>query len=139
MKKKKMRKTAAKGLKSTRKSQFNIFDPGAVNHIDALQVALLRSSKDTLLPELYEIFGKSKLLKFLDIFSGTTIVVPDRDLVENSIRDTFIYISVSKAVTYRKKERVMGIVKDLADRYSISKDDVWNIYQSMKRFSSGSY
>ena len=97
MDKPKMRlKKKRKKKKSSPTTQFGIFDRGSLKHIDALQVALLRAGKDTLLPEIYDIFGKDKLLKFLDIFSGATIRVPPRKVLEDSIRDTYVYLTMEK-------------------------------------------
>lgn len=118
-----------------RTSNFAIFDRGAEDHIDALQVALLRASRGTILPELYEIFGKDKLLQFLDIFSGTTINIPSRKVLEDSIRDTYIYLGLRRASKKANRKKVMSdVAKDLADRYDIDKQTVWSVYEDMKKF-----
>ena len=110
--------------------QFAIFDTGSAAHIDALQVSLLRAGKNTLLPELYDIFGKEHLLKFLDIFAGTTVQVPSKKVLENAIRDTYIYLTLTTGLSKGKKKS--DIVKELMERYDIPKKDVFTIFKDMK-------
>lgn len=124
-----------KKKRAKKASQFAIFDNSATKHIDALQVALVRASRDSILPELYEIFGKESLLKFLDIFAGTTVKVPTKKVLENSIRDTFIYLSLEKIKKSGKPKKVMtDVVRDLADRYSMGMEEVWLVYRDMQGF-----
>jgi hypothetical protein len=114
--------------------KWDIFDPSAAKHIDALQMALTRTGRDTLLPELYEIFGKEATIKFLDIFAGTTVKVPSKQVIENAIRDTFIYLTLKKAKrSYNIKPA--DVVNDLADRYSIERETVNLIYREMEKFA----
>lgn len=115
-------------------SEFGVFDNRVMEHIDVLQVALVRAGRNTLIPELYEVFGKDNLLKFLDLFSGTTIEVPSKLVLENAIRDTFIYLAINRA---KKNPRVNvnDVKKDLMDRYHITRDQVEDIYKDMHSFS----
>jgi hypothetical protein len=124
-----------KKIRKTKASQFAIFDNSATKHIDALQAALVRASRDSILPELYDIFGRESLLKFLDIFAGTTVKVPTKKVLEDSIRDTFIYLSLEKTKKSGKPKKVMtDVVRDLAGRYSIGMEEVWAIYRDMQGF-----
>ncbi len=111
--------------------KFAIFDTGSVEHIDALQVSLLRAGKNTLLPELYDIFGKEALLKFLDTFAGTTVQIPSKKVLESAIRDTYIYLTLNSALKSGKKKK-SDVVKLLAARYDITGPEVLNIYADMK-------
>ena len=121
--------------KTRKVSQLAIFDNSSTGHIDVLQVALTRASRDSILPELYDIFGKDNLLKFLDIFAGTTVKVPPSKVLEDAIRDTFIYLTIGKAKKARKiKSVIADVVRDLAVRYSISNIEVWSIYNDMQGF-----
>jgi len=129
-KKKKTKKTQKRFSRS-----LSIFDPAVTKHIDALQMALVRAGRDTILPELYEIFGKADLLKFLDIFAGTTVEVPPKAVVENAIRDTYVYLSLEEAVDSGNKKRVQDVVGYLADRYSISRKALWNIHREMRKLA----
>jgi hypothetical protein len=114
--------------------KWDIFDSRSSKHIDALQIALLRTGRDTLLPEIYEIFGKESTIKFLDIFAGITVKVPTKQVIENAIRDTFIYLTLKKAKRngYPKSP---DVVTDLADRYSIERSTVKIIYKEMDKFA----
>lgn len=124
-----------KKIRKKKAPQFAIFDNSATKHIDALQVALIRASRDSILPELYDIFGKERLLKFLDIFAGTTVKVPTKKVLEDAIRDTFIYLSLEKMKKSGKPKKIMtDVVRDLADRYSMSMEDVWAVYRDMQGF-----
>ncbi len=124
-----------KKIRKKKASQFAIFDSSATKHIDALQVALVRASRDSILPELYDIFGKESLLKFLDIFAGTTVKVPTKKVLEDAIRDTYIYLSLEKMKKSGKPKKGMtDVVRDLADRYSMSMEDVWATYRDMQGF-----
>lgn len=114
-----------------RTPHFAIFDTGAVDHIDALQVSLLRAGKNTLLPELYDIFGKECLLKFLDTFAGTTIQVPTKTVLEDAIRDTYIYLTMRKEAKSGNRKK-SDVVKELAERYDITTKYVLHIFKDMK-------
>jgi len=120
-----------KRVKQKRTPQFAIFDTGSADHIDALQVSLLRAGKNTLLPELYDIFGKECLLKFLDTFAGTTIQVPTKKVLEDAIRDTYIYLTLTKDLKAGNTKK-SDIVKELAERYDIAGRDVLSIFRDMK-------
>lgn len=117
--------------KKKRTPDFAIFDTGSVAHIDALQVSLLRAGKHTLLPELYDIFGKERLLKFLDTFAGTTVQVPSKKVLELAIRDTYIYLTLNMSLKSGKKKK-SDVVKSLSERYDITGHEVLNIYRDMK-------
>ena len=115
--------------------KWDIFDNSIGKHIDALQIAMIRAGRETLLPEIYEIFGKEATIKFLDIFAGTTVKVPTKKVLENAIRDTFIYLALQKSDKSNGKIKRRDVVDDLADRYSIEREKVNDIYLDMKRFA----
>ena len=112
------------------KKKVSILDAHAARKIDALQVALLRISHTSVLPELYEVFGTETLLEFLDIFGGVTVEVPSREILENAIRDTFIFFQLDTCEDSEKSD----VEKDLSDRYGITKLQVKHIYQDMQEF-----
>lgn len=116
-----------------RSPDFAIFDTGSSKHIDALQVSLLRAGKNTLLPELYDIFGKENLLKFLDTFAGTTVEVPTKKVLEDAIRDTYVYLTLEKGLKSSNKKK-SDVVKELSDRYDIEGREVLRIYRDMKGY-----
>lgn len=99
-----------------------ILRPDVRDHVDTFRAIFVRKAQYTLLPELLEIFGQENLLKFLDVFGGMTISVPDRSILMHSVRDTHIYQSISQNdnpdVTHR-----------LALQYDIRPELVRDIYQ----------
>lgn len=56
-----------------------------------LIMALLNTDQYSFLPELLDIFGEDKLVKFLDVFSGCSIEIPSREKLNRSIREIEIY------------------------------------------------
>lgn len=88
--------------------------------IDPLQVALLVDTRFSVLPELYEVFGPSALLEFLDIFGGATIKIPTREELEVYLRDVIIYAN------YNEKRR------SLCTRYNLTDSELLTIYNRMK-------
>ena len=95
-------------------------------HVDVIQLSLLKSCQFTLIPELYEIFGHDKLLDFLELFAGTTIKVPSRDVLARAIRDVYVYVLLSR-------EDNPDNVSFLAKRYEIDRDTVRQIFQEMSQ------
>lgn len=104
-------------------SRVSIFDRSINTYIDIFNLLFVHVTKETILPEVLEIFGNDLALKFLDIFAGTTIEVPDRDFIVSIIRDADVYNSLEK-----KK----STVKLLAKRYDVSEPKISDIYNSVK-------
>jgi len=67
-----------------------------VANINGLLLLLTIDSEYSLLPELYDIFGKEKLVEFLDVFGGTTISVPSRDKLIKYIDMIEVYSMIEK-------------------------------------------
>ena len=72
--------------------RVDVLDEELPEYTNLLKLALLQHNEFTLLPELLDIFGYNKFLKFIDIFSGVTIKVPNAKLLEHLVRDITIYI-----------------------------------------------
>ena len=92
---------------------------------EVMKIILYEIGTDTILPEIYEIFGKEKFLDFLSIFGGMNIQIPDIDIIETAVRDAIIFhrlISLKSPVEREKEKRV--ICKD----YDLSIDEVVTIY-----------
>ena len=93
--------------------------------MDTFRVVFVRAAQYTLFPELLEVFGSESLLKFLDIFGGMTIRVPDRTLLQQALRDTDIFQKI-------QSQDNPGVTEALAVRYNISPDLVRDIYLRVK-------
>lgn len=96
-----------------------VFDPVMHKHLDAVTLVLLYNNQNSLLPDLYEIFGDEALVKFIDIFGGTTIRVPSRDDLANAVRDVNIYLTL-------KHNRAK--VEDLASQYRLTNTVIEDIF-----------
>lgn len=72
--------------------------------------------QDTLVPEIFDVFGEEVGLKFLMIFGGTTVTFPAYKKVLDLKRNLDIYNEL-------EKEHDQECVQRLAKKYNIS--DVW--------------
>jgi hypothetical protein len=121
-------------LKNHSSSDIKIFDDVSGRFADVLQVALIGYCGNTHIPEIYEIFGATYTLPFLDIFSNTTVKVPSRRVLEDAIRDTCVYIQLEQTPEGHKTQ----VVRDLAVKYGITGQRVRSIYyetqQRLRRF-----
>jgi len=105
-------------------NEIGIINPKDEKRINALRMILLYRSEGTLIPELFDVFGRDLLFKFLDIFAGTTVKVPDKDTLRRIIRDTAIYLSLLDNYTDLQ-------VDYLARRYDISQTEIVNIFEEL--------
>jgi Mor family transcriptional regulator len=96
---------------------------------DLLQVVLLMEAARTHLPEILEVLGREHTLKFLEVFAGTTIEVPSREVLERCFRDVEIYYRLSRAKGRAKTDTA----RDLAAEYDVACKQVWSIYRRMRR------
>jgi hypothetical protein len=80
---------------------------------------MLRWTRNTLIPELYEVFGDQHLMRFLDLFAGTRFEVPSRDLILTALRDADIYATLAV-----HKDTVRG----LATKYGVKEHQVADAY-----------
>lgn len=87
-----------------------------------LYLVLLSDDNSSILPELFDVFGEDLTLKFLDIFSGQTIVCPSKTKLSRMIRDIDMYIRV----VYNKES-----ISTVADSYEVSKDTVENMVNKL--------
>ncbi|MGA0383386.1 MAG: hypothetical protein ACO3L1_00120 [Flavobacteriaceae bacterium] len=77
-------------------NNFHLMDKDVAPYLDIFVPLLLKECEETLLPELVSVFGEDGLLKFLNIFSGTTFRVPDRSLIFKLVRDAKIFVALNK-------------------------------------------
>jgi hypothetical protein len=103
------------------KTKYSIYDKKYNEYIDLFYILLLDMAENTVLPEMYEIFGTDKVLKFLDIFAGATITVPSADMISKSLDKIFIFV---KLYNNFNKETLDLIKND----YNLKTDEVLKIY-----------
>jgi len=75
-----------------RPDEIRILGKDVEKHLPAFFSLLLGSARETLLPDILEVVGHERLLKFLDIFAGMSITVPSRDVLIQFVRDADIYV-----------------------------------------------
>jgi hypothetical protein len=87
--------------------------------VEVFVPVLLAWTQRTLIPELYEVFGPERLMRFLDLFAGTRFEVPSRDLILTAVRDADIYATLAA-----HKDTVRG----LATKYGVEEHRVADAY-----------
>lgn len=105
----------------------SIFDKTTRKFVNVLQLALLESTGDTHLPEIFEIFGCDAFLKFMDIFAGTTIEVPSLKVIQDSVRNVSIYMVLRKTPVGSRAKKV----RELSAVYSIPTGSVRKIFLNL--------
>lgn len=93
--------------------------------VNILLLILLNDDAYSFLPEINDIFGEEAVLKFLDIFSGTTIKVPNNKKLNKSVLEVEIF----SRIEYSKYE---VSYKELAKEYSMREDTVERYYLKIK-------
>ena len=96
-----------------------MLDKDASRLIDVFIPVMVAWTRKTLIPELYEVFGTEHLMRFLDLFAGTRVEVPSRDLILTALRDADIYAAVA---THQDS------VRGLARKYGVEDHRVADAY-----------
>lgn len=96
-----------------------MFDKDVDRLIDVFMPVMVAWTRKTLIPELYEVFGSEQLMLFLDLFAGTRVEVPSRDLILTALRDADIYATLAA-----HKDSVRG----LATKYGVADHQVADAY-----------
>lgn len=102
--------------------EIRILDPNVRKNLDTFRAVMLSTASRTTFPEILDIFGPEAAIKFLDIFGGLTIKVPDRSFLEQAARDTDIYHMMTSGGNQE------DIVKHLADKYEMEPEYVRACY-----------
>jgi hypothetical protein len=96
-----------------------LFDKDVSSLIDVFIPVMLCWTRNTLIPELYEVFGDQHLMRFLDLFAGVRFEVPSRDLILTALRDADIYATLAAH---------KNTVRDLATKYGVEEHRVADSY-----------
>jgi hypothetical protein len=105
-----------------------LFDQDASSLIDVFIPVMLRRTRDTLIPELFEVFGSEHLMRFLDLFAGTRFEVPSRDLILAALRDAEIYAALAAHT---------DTVRGLATKYGVEEHRVADSYARVAAMVGG--
>jgi len=92
----------------------------AAAYFDVFRELLFVVTRDTVIPEIIQVFGDNTL-KFLDIFAGTTIEVPSREVLNIAYRNTHVYLVLSEL---KKGEERAQRVKELAALYGVEEKKI---------------
>lgn len=95
--------------------------------IDPLEATIHLTSKYSFLPEIYDIFGKEKVLLFLEKFGGKSIKVPTLDSIEDSLMSLVFWDVI------RRKGQHLDRAKNLANRYNMSEAQVMEKYRAVSK------
>lgn len=107
-------------------SEISIIDRRTGKMLDALEIVLLYRFSETLLPEIFDVIGKEKFIEFLSVFSGMTVKVPDLEELKKAIRDTSIFLEVSKGTDMRRLEL----------EYDMKESEIMAIYKEVSNYLS---
>lgn len=106
--------------------KVRIFEKNSGREIDAIELVLLCFFRLTLLPEIYEIFGKDITLKLFGKFGGQTITFPPRSELMRIRRDADIFIRL-------QANDNPVIRKRIASEYDLSVARVTDIYYKVEK------
>ena len=105
-------------------NKLRLIDNNTDRYIDALYAVLMMSNETQFFPELYEIFGRNRVLQFLHIFSGQKIQVPTIEYLEQKIKEVQIWMEFKKNPSNR-----LSIINS----YGVSDSDIDSIVRSVDR------
>lgn len=109
------------------KSSF--IDNKTKRYVDTLYLLLIHNDEYSFLPELYEVFGKEHLIRFLQLFAGSTVKVPSESILTRNVRDVSIYIRLDQCKTGESR----GLeTAELMTELGISDSEIAKIYRNMK-------
>lgn len=97
---------------------MRIMDPRIKRHVDVVHLVLMSYASRSVIPELYEIFGKEAMIKFIDIFAGCTFRVPSREVFERAVMDTEIYLEYCRTP-------LPSTIDSMATRYAVTEGEIW--------------
>ena len=92
-----------------------------LRQLDLYFLALAASAERTLIPEIYEIFGLESATKFLEIFAGRTIQVPDVDVLRKAVRDVDVYSTLLGLPKGKERNAALARVRD---RHALTANEI---------------
>ena len=107
-------------------NEVRILDPTVRSHVDVFRVMLLTRCSFSIFPELLEAFGAESVIRFMDIFGGLTIRVPDRNFLEDVSKDADIFHTME---TWKDQKDASDF---LAVKYDSDIVDIRNRYRRIK-------
>ena len=112
---------------------LEIFHESSKQYISALRAATLYISKWELLPDVLEIFGEEKYRKFLNVFGGRVIRVPEIKEVTGVLRDIAIWAALSHTNEEEKARREALLVA----QYGLARSKLRDIHAAVDDAMAG--
>jgi hypothetical protein len=85
---------------------IHILDKNSQSYVDVFVPLMIEVGRTTLIPEIYDVFGSEHFIKFLDVFAGTSVEVPSRNVIATVAMKAHIYVSLQN-----KSETVASLAK----------------------------
>lgn len=104
-----------------------IVDSATGRFVRPLALALQIACPNSHIPELLEIFGTASIVKFLDIFGGTTLRVPSASELDSAMRDVSVYMTLSKT----DPKHIASAIKTLAKSRGVPASSIREGYARM--------
>lgn len=114
---------------ATSLSDLRLHGAGAALAPALVQGVLISACEETVIPEIFEVFGHEAGIKFLDIFGGSRLDVPGLDVLETCVRDIDIYMRLKDAADARERSR---IIVHMARKYEIENRTVRRIEKRLR-------
>jgi hypothetical protein len=93
---------------------------------ELLQLALVDSAFDTMLPELLRVIGRDKIIEFLALFEGCRIDVPDLSRLTDAARNASVFRRLESG----------ELPCDVAVELDLTEDEVSKIFERMSALAS---
>lgn len=110
-----------------RNENLTLIDSNLLKYVDVFHTVLVDIAGDTVLPEVYDIFGPELAIRFLDVFSGCSFQVPSRKVIEGAARKASVFVDMCHLIQdqrYGKRESAERLV----DKYGLSAAAIESIY-----------
>ena len=108
-----------------------VSDRKMLRGLDPVKAILFLCARHTLLPEIFDAFGKEDTLSFLEIFGGRTIKVPSVKAVKDALVALTIWEEMSKS-----KDKG-DTCKILAKRFSVRASEIRASYTRVEEMLNG--
>lgn len=96
--------------------------------VEAFYVLLVSSGKFTVLPELYDIFGREMTLKFLDTFAGCSIKVPSPERLKDLALKVEVYVRLSRVPEAQRE----SVAEEIAEREDCKVAYILSLFEKTK-------
>lgn len=106
---------------------LSVHDEKLSQHI--VYVLLLKSAKNSFLPELLDVVGEDKMMEMLQLFAGMKFQFPTIKDLERHAKDVNIFFRLHRTPAKRRP----AVMKDLAHEYFVEEDDIQYLFKKMQK------